>query len=271
MSREIPAWALPDSRRRRAVNWATDLGTLARRFRWGRPRQRPANAPAPAKRVRSDRRTASVNPYLWLVHHRYVVQVSGVDAVTGLVGPVVVASNHQSLMDRSILRSALPLAWRLAGRDVDGALAAGRSVLVFPEGEPSPTGALGRFSARPAELAAQHNLPVIPVAITGTFNLAALLRLRGLRSRPVVRIRVGSPLYPRSQPLAQAADSIRAAVADLLAEDSESWWDAKRRAYARATQPGEEISTWRRTWHQSTAPTRPAKASIWRSVSPGRH
>lgn len=270
MNRQLPSWAAAAKKKRRKTTWPHDLRRVATVFRWGRPTPTPKGAPKAVSKPRSKRRRVTANPYLPFLHLRYVVQVSGLDEVAGIQGTYVITSNHSSLLDASILRSALPLAWRISTKDREIALAAGRSVLVFPEGAPSPDGTLGSFDDGPAELASYYNLPVVPVGITGTFNLKALLRIRGLKSRPVVRVRVGSPIYPRSMAIATASRQIRAAVADLVAEDGESWWSSKRRTLAPAAEAPQVVG-WRRNWYQSgrNATPQPARR-IWDTAASSR-
>ena len=177
---------------------------------------------------------------------------------------MVVASNHQSVLDLMILRSTLPLHWRISKQDPEPALAAGRSVIVFPEGEPGSDVRLGRFDDRAAELASLHNVPIVPVAISGTFNLKALLSLRNLAQRPVVRIRIGSPLHPRTRTIRGATQALRDAIADLQAEDTQTWWRAQVRASS-AEAPASQMAAWRRMWGQtSRRDVQRRPGTIWR-------
>ena len=117
------------------------------------------------------------------------------------VGPCVFVCNHQSDLDPIVLLRTLPVSLRvLAMRElfriplfgpamrtigmieVDRAspdfgridraaardLAAGHSLLVFPEGRISPDGTIGAFKDGAFIIAAASQVPVVPLAIDGT-------------------------------------------------------------------------------------------------------
>lgn len=68
----------------------------------------------------------------------------------------------------------------------------GASVLVFPEGTRSRTGELGPFKKAGFLLAIKSGLPIVPIGISGTREVAGK---GGFRIRPgVVKVRVGSPI-----------------------------------------------------------------------------
>ncbi|MFL6139353.1 MAG: lysophospholipid acyltransferase family protein [Frankiaceae bacterium] len=159
-------------------------------------------------------------------------------------GPCVVVANHCSHADAPALLAALPAAqrpvvaaaadhwfasgWRrrlcrtlvggfpvrrTGGGSADlaaaaGLLAAGRSVVVFPEGTRSRTGELGRFHSGAVRLAAAAGVPVVPAAVTGT---GRLLPVDGGLGRAAVAVRFGPPAA------APDAPALRAAVEGLLA------------------------------------------------------
>jgi 1-acyl-sn-glycerol-3-phosphate acyltransferase len=138
--------------------------------------------------------------------------------------PAVIVANHPSALDPLFLAAAVPervlfiaaeeflslpaVGWVMrtygcitvrrgevdagAIREALRALAAGRKVVVFPEGRVSPQPRQGRRGA--ALLAARARVPVVPVAMLGTgrvFPLGARL------PRPArVTVRVGPPLPP---------------------------------------------------------------------------
>ncbi len=110
------------------------------------------------------------------------------------IGPCVIAPNHPTLIDVVMLMAALPQAdcvvkhalWdnRFLGGVVRGAgyirsdahdvllpacverLAAGRTMILFPEGTRSPPGTLGRFNRGAAHVSLISGRPLVPVAIT---------------------------------------------------------------------------------------------------------
>lgn len=109
-------------------------------------------------------------------------------------GPCIIAPNHPSLIDVVVLIAALPQAdcivkrglWesRFLGGVVRGAgyipndshevllpacaerLAAGRKLILFPEGTRSPPGTLGSFMRGAAHVSLLSGRPIVPVVIT---------------------------------------------------------------------------------------------------------
>lgn len=71
----------------------------------------------------------------------------------------------------------------------------GISIVIFPEGTRSLTGAIGRFKTGAFQLAVKTDKPLLPVLIDGTGDI---LPKNGFifRSRRVVRIRVLDPIFP---------------------------------------------------------------------------
>lgn len=137
----------------------------------------------------------------------------------------VVVSNHESCLDPIVCLGVLPLSLRaLATREmfqvlvlgrvmravgmievdrdspdyaqIDDAaarsLAAGHSLLVYPEGRVSPDGTVGAFKDGAFIVAAANQAPVVPVAIHGTRRIwpPGGLAIRGGQ----VRVAVGAPL-----------------------------------------------------------------------------
>jgi 1-acyl-sn-glycerol-3-phosphate acyltransferase len=170
-------------------------------------------------------------------------------------GPVVLACNHQSILDIAVLITSVPgdfgfvarreiFALPLVGfvmrrigtialdRAAPGdpmkalsaardALARGRTVLIFPEGTRTADGALGTFRRGAALLALSRSVPIVPVVIDGTF---AILPRRAVTGRPgPIRLRVGEPIRPEtgsapeSGPAAELSERLQSAVAALLA------------------------------------------------------
>ncbi len=153
------------------------------------------------------------------------VEVAGLDNVD-LSRPHVFAANHQSLLDAVVLFEALPVpllfivkedlrrvpllgaymsamgmifirrrerrrsleAMGLCGRR----LAAGRSILIFPEGTRSKGGEIGPFKPGAFVPLIDAGAAVVPVAIAGT---GAILPAGGFRVRPGrIRVAVGRPI-----------------------------------------------------------------------------
>ena len=173
--------------------------------------------------------------------------------------PFLVCPNHLSYIDSPIFASCLPyrvikrlfflgysdyfkgggvLAWigRLtkavpvdADRNLRQALRLGAEGLrrdlvlcVFPEGERSIDGGLKKFRQGPAILAQTLQVPIVPAAITGTYQVWP----RGsgkIRLHPV-RVRLGKPLTPPSDSSQIEAfnQELSDAVAELIRQEEEA-------------------------------------------------
>lgn len=157
---------------------------------------------------------------------RAVLRLTGGLRVRGAPpqGACVVVANHSSHADTAALLAALPArtrpvvaaaadywfgrparSWlcrllvggfpvrRGGGGSADLAaasrvLAAGRTVVIYPEGTRSRDGRLGRFRGGAARLAAQAGVPLVPVAITDTRRL---LPVHGRLCRTAVTVHFG--------------------------------------------------------------------------------
>jgi len=161
---------------------------------------------------------------VWLRAAGARVVVDGLEHVEPAATYVVV-SNHQSDLDPMAQLRALPLSLRalamrelfripLLGRamrtigmievdrdspdfrQIDDAaardLAAGHSLLVYPEGRASPDGTIGEFKDGAFIIAVTNQVPVLPAAIYGTCRIWQPGR-RAIRSGEV-RIVIGRPL-----------------------------------------------------------------------------
>jgi 1-acyl-sn-glycerol-3-phosphate acyltransferase len=137
---------------------------------------------------------------VWLRAAGVRVTSEGLESVASFA-PCVVVSNHQSNLDPIVYLATLPLSLRiLAKREmfriwllgpamrtigmvevdrdspdlprIDQAaardLAAGHSLLAYPEGTTSPDGTIGEFKDGAFVIAAAGHVPILPVAIHGT-------------------------------------------------------------------------------------------------------
>jgi 1-acyl-sn-glycerol-3-phosphate acyltransferase len=121
--------------------------------------------------------------------------------------------NRYIRIERGSLRGNLSMM-----RSAGAALEEGSSVMIFPEGTRSLTGAPGPFKAGAFELAIRSNRPVLPIVIEGTF---AALPKRGfvLRGKHAIRVRILEPLSPPWAPGTDAeslARLIRERIAGAL-------------------------------------------------------
>jgi 1-acyl-sn-glycerol-3-phosphate acyltransferase len=165
--------------------------------------------------------------------------------------PYIFAANHQSQFDILALQGFLGIdfrwlakkelfkvpiwgtAMRRAGyipidrshgrqaiKSLDGAaqkIARGTSVIIFPEGTRSKDGKLQKFKSGAMRLAIKSGVPLVPVAITGTYKILPKGRLL-VRSGQVT-IRAGQPIDTqgyKSKDKNELAALLQEAVAGLM-------------------------------------------------------
>ena len=163
-------------------------------------------------------------------------EVSGLDRLDDLDGPVIFVANHNSHLDTTLLLATIPEKWRhktvvaaaadyffptkfkgavsaltigaipmertkVDRRSADLAaelLADGWSVLIFPEGGRSPDGWTTTFRGGAAYLALRCDRPVVPVHLEGTRRVWK----RGeklptpIEKKSSVGVTFGSPMWP---------------------------------------------------------------------------
>lgn len=165
--------------------------------------------------------------------------------------PVILMSNHQSLIDIAAIVSTLPRTqrWRFVAkkelarvpifgqalvasghiiidrgdreraveslRRAAEVIRAGTTVIVFPEGTRSPHGNLRAFKSGPFHLAIEAQVPIVPVTVSGSQRITPKGEL--IVHRGVVKIRYGVPIPTRGVGLEgrkPLADRVRAAIAN---------------------------------------------------------
>jgi 1-acyl-sn-glycerol-3-phosphate acyltransferase len=239
-----------------------------------------------------------------LMHRETSMQIEGRDVFDALEPPVVIVANHTSHLDTALLLTTLPTKWRRKvtvgaaadyffdawWRAIGSALVFatfpierhgqglsdtptklledGWSIVMFPEGTRSPDGWTRRFRPGAAALARAHNVPIVPVAIRGSFAAMPRGRSWPKPGRPPVHVRYGAALYPREDENTLALNGrVSAAIAALLDEDSSDWYAARRRAHGDSTPPsdGQPAANWRRVWASSASPaSRHPRPKAWR-------
>jgi 1-acyl-sn-glycerol-3-phosphate acyltransferase len=238
-----------------------------------------------------------------LLRSQVSVHAHGLDVLDRIEGPVVFVANHSSHVDTPLILNTLPARWRrrtavaaaadyffdtwwrAAGSAVlfntfpierrGGALSNtpgylirdGWSIVVYPEGTRSRDGWTQPFKLGAAFMASSAGVPVVPLALRGTFN--AMPHEQGWPSpgRPPVSIRYGEPVVPREgEGPRELAKRIEAAMAALVDEDAGDWFAARRRAADGATAPtsGPDVARWRRVWETSRAPQQRGRRTVWR-------
>jgi len=174
-------------------------------------------------------------------------RATGREDLAGVKGPVILVANNRSHIDTPIILAALPRRLRRrtvvgaaadyfyknkllalivsfifntvplerkgGGMDqratdhVDKLLSKGWSLLLYPEGTRSRSGGPGRVRRGAAVLAERHNLPIVPIRVSGT--RAAMppgrfwpKRIQGLlfSRRHKVEISFGKPIAPSKDP-----------------------------------------------------------------------
>jgi 1-acyl-sn-glycerol-3-phosphate acyltransferase len=228
-----------------------------------------------------------------LMHRETTMKVEGLDVFDDLEGPAIIVANHTSHLDTALLLTTLPVErqrkvtvgaaadyffdawWRAIGSALIFAtfpierhghglsdtptklIEDGWSIVMFPEGTRSPDGWTRRFRPGAAALAITHDIPVLPVAIRGSY--AAMPKGRGWPKpgRPPVHIRYGRPIRPRDGEGTLPLNArIAAAIETLLDEDESDWYAAALRS-ARSETPassGPQAADWRRVWASTAGP-----------------
>jgi 1-acyl-sn-glycerol-3-phosphate acyltransferase len=239
-----------------------------------------------------------------LMHRETTMRVEGLDVFEDLNGPVVIVANHTSHLDTALLLTTLPVDWQRKvtvgaaadyffdawWRAIGSALVfatfpierhghglsdtptklieAGWSIVMFPEGTRSPDGWTRRFRPGAAALAITHEIPLLPVAIRGSY--AAMPKGRGWPKpgRPPVHVRYGRPIAPRDgEGTLELNARVAAAIERLLDEDNTDWYAAALRASAQTTPPssGPPVADWRRVWASTAGPASgPSRPKAWR-------
>jgi 1-acyl-sn-glycerol-3-phosphate acyltransferase len=186
-------------------------------------------------------------------------------------GPVIFASNHESVLDIWVLFATLPRSFRFVAKQelfelpifgwymrIGGHIAvdrsnhqravaslavagerirAGTSIVAFPEGTRSRTGRIGPFKKGPFVVAREARVPVVPVAISGT---GAITPSKKIEIHPgTIRVVAGDPIDPSAfadkEPLLEAVRTriveLHVAAGGLGAEPARSTTSAPARPH----------------------------------------
>lgn len=97
---------------------------------------------------------------------------------------------HSLFLDRQNLRKSL-----LTMREAIEVLKSGHSLVIFPEGTRSKCDAMGEFKRGSLSIAEKANVPLVPVAIKGSYKI--LEGNKGWRVRPAqVGVVIDKPIHP---------------------------------------------------------------------------
>ncbi len=214
-------------------------------------------------------------------------KVIGADRLDPLEGPLILAANHHSHADTSVMLATLPSHIRrklavVAGADyffpnqfaaavsalfigaipiertklsklsIENAIAVietGHNLLIYPEGGRSPDGWSREHRPGAAFVAKRTGAPVVPVYIDGTANVLPKGQNWPTRSRTAVVF--GDPLRMETDEDARAfAGRIQDKINELADEFSHGWWESRKRAHANKVDSlqGPEAGAWRRRW-----------------------
>lgn len=177
------------------------------------------------------------------------IQVAGLENVP-THAPVILMSNHQSLVDIAAIVLTLPRtqSWRFVAkreltrvpifgqvlvasrhiiidrgdreravvslREAAQRIRAGTTVIVFPEGTRSSDGRLQTFKSGPFHLAVESQVPIVPVTVSGSQRITPKRRL--LVYPGTVKIVYGKPIPTRGVAIEARkalADRVRQAIA----------------------------------------------------------
>ncbi len=180
------------------------------------------------------------------------LELEGMENLATLDGPAVFIANHTSHFDAYVVRSVLPTRVRsrtaiaaaadrwYAGKKLratwlslnlnlypiqrgggraalshsERLLERGWSLIIFPEGTRAKKGHMEAFKQGVAILALGHNVPVVPIHLSGVTNILPP-RARRLRPAPV-KVRVGAPLaFQPGTSLQEATALLQEAVQGL--------------------------------------------------------
>jgi long-chain acyl-CoA synthetase len=193
----------------------------------------------------------------WMAGLAIDIRISGTEHLPAR-GPFLLAPNHQTYFDGFLVCAALPLpllrstfvvgapeyvatrslarvaaAFDLVPVDPDSNLVSAmqvaaeglrkrRVLLIFPEGERCLDGSLAPFRKGAAILASRLEVPVVPVAIDGAFEVwprgrALQRQVLFRRPRHVLTVRFGTPIAPGRNGVPSEEGALAAHIRDVVA------------------------------------------------------
>ncbi|MGN0513621.1 MAG: AMP-binding protein [Lachnospiraceae bacterium] len=97
----------------------------------------------------------------------------------------------------------------------------GYSAVVFPEGTRSRSGKMGRFTHGAASSAITTGVPIIPIGISGSYQIWPATRNKPFFSwkKKTVKVSIGKPIYPTTSDVSELTELIRVDVEELCKEN----------------------------------------------------
>jgi 1-acyl-sn-glycerol-3-phosphate acyltransferase len=229
--------------------------------------------------------------------------VEGRDNLEALSPPVIFVANHASHVDTPLFLCSLPKPWRertavaaaadyffdvwwraattalvfntfpiersggkRATATARRLVTEGWNLLVFPEGTRSKDGWVGRWRHGAARLATEYRVPVVPVAIRGTYAAMPRGRSWPRKGRLPVSVRFGAALWPEDgEDFGSLSRRMQLELARLWDEDATSWYASLRRVATGETPSlgGPQAARWRRVWESSRPLPRRGRGKVW--------
>jgi 1-acyl-sn-glycerol-3-phosphate acyltransferase len=271
-----------------------------------RQRERPEDFPTAWGRtpaVRALREVVQRYALGPVLHFEVDLDITGTDTLATLSPPAVFVLNHSSHLDAAAIVTALPTEWRRkaavgaasdyffdvwyrsisttivfnafpiaragglrSARLARNLLKGGWSLVLFPEGTRTTDGWVGEFRTGAAWLAMEAQVPVVPVALTGTYQAMPRGRAWPSPGRPPVSVRFGKPVWaePGERPGA-FSDRLRFELGKVQEEERSGWWEATRaQVEGELVDPsGPRVAPWRRMWETSRPVPAKLKRSVW--------
>lgn len=258
-----------------------------------------ARTPA-AKAVRAGILRFGFRPLVW---NETDPSVEGRDNLEAVSPPVIFVANHASHVDTPLFLCSLPKRWRertavaaaadyffdvwwraattalvfntfpiersggkRATATARQLVTEGWNLLVFPEGTRSKDGWVGRWRHGAARLATEYRIPVVPVAIRGTYAAMPRGRSWPRKGRLPVSVRFGAVLWPEDgEDFGSLSRRMQLELARLWDEDATSWYASLRRVSTGETPSlgGPQAARWRRVWESSRPLPRHGRGKVW--------
>jgi 1-acyl-sn-glycerol-3-phosphate acyltransferase len=255
----------------------------------------------PAKAAREAILRFGFRPIVW---NETQPRVEGLDRLERLAGPVIFVANHTSHIDTPLILCSLPPKWRaktavaaaadyffdVKWRAATTALVfntfpiertggkratttarqlidEGWNLVIYPEGTRSKDGWLGRWRHGAARLAIEFNVPVVPIALRGTWAAMPRGRSWPVKGRVPISVRFGNAIHPgATEDFPSLSRRIQQELGRLWDEDATTWYRSLRNEAEGMTpaMTGPPGPRWRRVWESSRPLPRSRRARVWR-------